>query len=133
MGAEQKKVILSWIFAIIFMVAVSMRDTLAVLWAAFNHPSVARTSSAFTEPALTEFRRMEQRYFLDHGIYIPLEDIMFADQIEQMGQRYSVALSQSCSGLKSKDAFAIWLPLKIHIPFLGERVSEWCWKPTLQS
>jgi len=70
---------------------------------------------------------------LDSGIYIPLEDIMFVDQLAKAGKIYTTALKENCSDLNDVRGLAIWLPLKIKIPLLGERVQEWCWRPNLQS
>jgi hypothetical protein len=134
MGAEQKKVvILSWVIAGLVMMIASAWDAIIVGWAVYKHPSVNVSVLSTIEPARTEFRRKEQRYFLDSGIYIPLEDIMFVDQLAKAGKSYTTALKENCSDLNDVRGLAIWLPLKIKIPLLGERVQEWCWRPNLQS
>lgn len=134
MGAEQKKVvILSWLIAVCVMAICSTWDSMMVGWAVYKHPPVDVSVLSSIEPARTEFRRKEQKYFLESGIYIPLEDIMFVDQLAKGGKTYAMALRESCSGLGHERGLAIWLPLKIKIPLFGERVKEWCWKPSLQS
>jgi hypothetical protein len=134
MGAEQKKVVIwSWVIAGLVMMIASTWDAIIVGWVVYQHPSVNVSVLNTIEPARTEFRRKEQRYFLESGIYIPLEDIMFVDQLAKAGKSYSKALKENCSDLNDERGLAIWLPLKIKIPLLGERVQEWCWRPNLQS
>ena len=133
MGTEQKKIMISWFLAFIVMATASLWDALEVCWAALRHPPVNPSALNLVEPARTEFRRQEQQYFLDFGVYIPLDDIMYVDQLASGGQRYAKALDRHCSGLKPGRGFAIWLPIKIKIPLIGERVSEWCWRPNIRS
>jgi hypothetical protein len=130
MGAEQKKVILfSWILGLVFVSVWSVFDSLRVVWATSRHYSIKKSSLESTDSARADFRRSEQKYFLDYGIYIPLEDIMLVEQLPLGGARYSEALVRGCRGLKVGSGVAIWLPLKTKWPLFGEKVIEWCWKP----
>lgn len=134
MGSEQKKVVwISWVFAIVVACVFSAWQTLIVGWAVLKHPSVPATAFSAPEPERTEFRREEQRYFLDFGIYIPMEDIMYVDELAGGAKSYAEVLEGACGGLKSDRGLAIWLPLKIKVPLIGERVKEWCWKPNIQA
>jgi hypothetical protein len=134
MGAEQKKVIiLSWSLAFLAVLMISTWDVFVVLWAVSNHPPVKPEVLVSSESIKTDFKRDEQKYFLASGIYIPIEDIMFMDQLSQSGARYSNALQKHCSSLNQEKGVAIWLPLKIRMPIFGEIVKEWCWKPRLES
>ena len=134
MGAEQKAVILcSWVLAGLVMLICTAWESIVVGWVAYRHPPIEMSVLNGSEPARTEFRRREQRYFLDSGVYIPLEDIMFVDQLGRGRQNYAVAIRENCSGLGPERGLAIWLPLKIKVPLLGERVKEWCWRPSLKS
>ena len=108
MGAEQKKVMMCWLIAVLCMMTASLWGPFEVFWAVLRHPPIAKSSLVLAEPAKTEFRRTEQQYFLERGIYIPLEDIMFVDQLDAMSVRYAKALEHSCSGLKSGNGVAIW-------------------------
>lgn len=133
MGAEQKTMIsLFWSLALMMAFCWSVSDSLKVFWATNRHPLVAKSSLELVEPARTEFKRSEQKYFLNYGIYVPLEDIMYAEQLPNGGARYAEALRRSCSGMQVGSGLAIWLPLKVVLPLLGERVIEWCWKVPVQ-
>ena len=133
MGAEQKKMIAaSWGAALILVFIWSVSDSLRVFWATNHHPLVVKAAMDLVEPARTEFKRSEQKYFLSYGIYVPLEDIMYAEQLPSGGARYAEALRRSCSGMQAGSGLAIWLPLKVVLPLVGERVMEWCWKVPVQ-
>lgn len=141
MGAKSKKVnLISWALAIFLALAWSTADSMAVLWATSRHPKLSKSIFDHIDSAILEFKREEQKYFLKYGIYVPLEDMMFVSQIPKSGERYAEALYRSCSALGSSNGnasgnskgFAIWLPLKTRWPIIGERVSEWCWKPPMQ-
>lgn len=134
MGAEQKKVIVwSWVIAVLVMASLSAWEAIVVAWAVYRHPPIHVAVLTSAEPERTEFRRSLQKYFLESGIYIPLEDVMFVDQLANGGKNYSAALKDNCSGLTGARGLAVWLPLKIRVPLIGERVKEWCWRPSLQS
>lgn len=130
MGPKQKKiVILSWVISISFVFFWSLSDCLKVLVAVYRYPPSRKSQIQVNEIVRTDFRRSQQKYFLDYGIYVPLEDIMYVDQLPSGGERYADALISSCAGLRPGDGIAIWLPLKIKLPLIGEKVREWCWKP----
>jgi hypothetical protein len=130
MGSKQKIIIWgSWLIALSSLVSWSTSECLVAFWATARHKAIPKVKAALQEPDLTDFRRSEQKYFLDYGIYIPLPDIMFTAQLPLGGARYANALKRSCSGVQTGNGVAIWLPLKIKLPLVGERVFEWCWKP----
>jgi hypothetical protein len=134
MGSKPKKIrlIIAMIAALLMMLMWSMQDTIVILWAASRHPKIPKEALVYVEPARTEFKRQEQKYFLGYGIYVPLEDMMYIEQLSNAKARYAEALAKSCSGLRSDSGFAIWLPLKSKWPLMGERVMEWCWRPPVQ-
>ena len=133
MGAESKKIsLIAWVCAVFLTLFWSTSESLKVIWATSRHPRLPKRSIDILEPQITDFKRDEQRYFLEYGVYIPLEDMMFVQQLTEGGERYGNALIKSCSGLRPGSGFAIWLPLKTRWPLLGERVLEWCWKPPMQ-
>lgn len=115
------------------MMTASVWDVALVAWAAANHPTVLMSDILNSEPDRLSIRRKEQRYFLDHGIYIPLEDIIVGDGLNQLDKPSFASLAKACRGLKRGRDIAIWLPIKMKVPFLGERVQEWCWKPDVRS
>ena len=133
MGAEQKNIVaVSWVVALLIMAFWAPGEGLRVFWATSRHHQISKVALELVEPARTEYKRAEQKYFLEYGIYVPLEDIMYVEQLPGGGVRYGDALQRSCSGLQLGSGLAIWLPLRIKWPFFGERVIEWCWKPPVK-
>jgi hypothetical protein len=131
-GSKQEKIVFgSWVIAILVVAVWSSSASLAVFWATTRHPPISRMALRLGEPELTEFKRSEQKFFLDYGLYVPIDDIMFVGQLPSGGTRYAEALARSCSGIMAGTGIAIWLPLKLKLPLLGERVLEWCWKPPM--
>jgi hypothetical protein len=131
-GTKQKKIIiLSWFLAFLTVFLWSTSDSIRVFVATLRHPALGKESLNLTEPVRTEFKRNEQKYFLDYGIYVPLEDIMYVEQLPSSGERYAESLKLTCADLSAKNGMAIWLPIKIKWPLFGERVFEWCWKPSV--
>ena len=134
MGAKQKAIIvLPWLTAILTAFLWSFSDSIKVLIAAGKHRQLGGESLNLVEPARTEFKRQEQKYFLEYGVYVPLEDIMYVEQLPSSGERYAESIKMTCADLSTKNGMAIWLPLRIKLPLLGERVFEWCWKPPVKS
>lgn len=133
MGAKQKAlIIVPWFVAIVLAFLWSLSDSIKVMIAASRHPHLGKDSLNLVEPARTEFKRHEQKYFLEYGIYVPLEDIMYTEQLPSSGERYAESLRLTCADLSSKNGLAVWLPLRIKLPLMGERVFEWCWKPPVR-
>ncbi len=139
MGSKQKTIVAgSWLLAIVILVAWSISKTVVVLWATSQHPKLAANTRHLQEPELTDVKRSEQIFFQGYGLYIPLDDIMFVDQLPSSGKRFSEVLRRSCSNVNQSNrrsiwsgGLAIWLPLKFKLPLLGERIVEWCWKPPM--
>ena len=75
-----------------------------------------------------ELRRQIQKHYLNYGIYVPVEDIMFRDQVLQLNQSLESSVHHYCSDA----VLGIWVPLKFRLPLMGERVVEWCWKPVIR-
>jgi hypothetical protein len=133
MGAKSQKIkYMPWAVIVCLAIGWSTFESLLVVWAASRHPKISKNIIDVARLGNTDFKREEQKYFLQYGIYIPLEDMMFVEELSQRGERYTAALNRSCSGLTVGYGFAIWLPLKTRWPLLGERISEWCWKPPIQ-
>jgi hypothetical protein len=133
MGSKSKKVVkLLWILSFLVAFYWSGQDSFAVFFATSRHPQISRSTPDLIEPARTEFKRGEQKFFLSYGIYVPLDDIMFTEQLATHGNKFTEVIERTCSGVSVGRGIAVWLPLKIKIPFFGERVSEWCWRPQVQ-
>ena len=74
-----------------------------------------------------EIQREVQKHYLSNGVYIPLEDIFFVEEIKQTNPDLTSAIVKSCGNA----TMAIWVPLLVRLPYIGERSFEWCWKPSL--
>ena len=100
-------------------------------WAVFSMPKVNTTEiwDSTNDPAIKQrLRRQIQQHFLHHSIYIPFDDI-YINELEPHSQDYFVSLvmQKSCG----RGRLLIWVPFKIRLPIIGEKVFEWCWKPQI--
>lgn len=132
MGSKQKTLIIaSWLISLVILLCWSTSQSMVVFWATTRHPKIAKSTMHSEEADWIEYKRSEQKFFQSYGLYLPLEDIMFIAQLPSGGTRYADALRRTCSGVIAGSGIAIWLPLKIKLPLVGERVFEWCWKPPM--
>lgn len=81
-----------------------------------------------TENVRLELQRNLQKHFLDYGVYVPLEDIMFTEHVSQTNADLETVIKKVCGDAP----LAIWVPLQFKVPLIGERSVEWCWKPSLK-
>lgn len=81
-----------------------------------------------TDQLHLELQRDVQKHFLIYGVYIPLEDIMLTQHLTERNKDLESVLRQTCGSSR----FALWLPLVVRIPLVGERSSEWCWNIALK-
>ncbi len=117
-----------WIVSVlgIFLWSVWPAATAAV--ATISLKSITRqVIEAGTDRARLELQREIQKHFLTYGVYIPLDDIFFKSEIKQANSDLTIAMVRSCG----ETPIAIWVPLLIRLPYVGERSFEWCWKPSL--
>ena len=111
----------------------------ALIWSFW--PSLCAVSGALTLPGANpsivvdgseqmqlELQREVQKHFLIYGVYVPLEDIMFTQRLVMANKDLEPLLRQTCGNSR----FALWLPLVVRIPLVGERSSEWCWNIALK-
>lgn len=103
----------------------SLRAISAALMFAGANPAVVVDGS---EQMQLELQRDVQKHFLIYGVYIPLEDIMFTKRLTEKNKDLESVLRQTCGNSR----FALWLPLIVRIPLVGERSSEWCWSIALK-
>lgn len=66
-------------------------------------------------------KRLIQKHFLRYGVYIPIDDVIFANK--GPNESLHVQFLQATCGQAS---LYIWVPLKFRLPLAGEKVSEWC-------
>ena len=68
--------------------------------------------------------RKVQKFFLDHNIYIPMEDIIINRENHISEKSPLFQMRKSCGQGK----LYVWIPLRVRIPLFGEKVIEWCLK-----
>ena len=118
----------SWIAVIIFCLGWTFWPTSRAVVAAFAMTPISRQPLVTgAESVRLEVQRAIQKHFLNFGVYIPLEDIVFLERLTQTNQSLEGILKKVCGS----DPIAIWLPLKFRLPLVGERSMEWCWRPSL--
>lgn len=103
----------------------ALRSTVAALSLPHVDPDIVTKGS---ESVQLELQRSVQKHFLTYGVYLPLEDIMFSARLLESNKELEPALRRACGDSK----FAVWLPLIVRFPLIGERSTEWCWKVTLK-
>ena len=74
-------------------------------------------------------KRAIQKHLLSFATYVPLEDIVAASPRDVASGDLSLLMQKACG----RGKLFVWIPLRIRLPIVGERVYEWCWKPTLKS
>ena len=85
-----------------------------------THPQITKLLSV-PAPPIIELKRLVHQHYLSYSIYIPLDDIVIYDQ-RRVEQPLISLLQQSCGA----GSAYIWVPLKLQLPLLGEKVWEWC-------
>lgn len=126
-NSRARVAMLAWIVALVAPTALVLSFTVApsadALWAALRwsmaKPSIPEEASA---AELVTARRTIQRQFLDHGVYIPFEDITFDVKGTDASEPLLFLMRKSCG----MGRIYIWIPLKLRLPILGEKVFEWC-------
>lgn len=73
---------------------------------------------------LNEQKRKLQFHFSRYGIYVPFNDIISKSSLLITEQK----IYKDHIKIFGRSNIYIWLPLKIRIPLLGEKVYEWCFK-----
>ena len=68
--------------------------------------------------------RKVQKFFLDRGLYIPMEDIVINKENHISDKSPFFQMRKACGQGK----LYVWIPLRIRVPLFGEKVVEWCFK-----
>lgn len=90
-------------------------------------PAVYYTKDdSHNELLLRELRREIQGHFRKSGIYLPTEDILTLD--ESRGTPGEL-VSKVCGD----GNIFVWAPLRIRLPYFGERIKETCFKVTTKN
>lgn len=121
--------VLNLAFATLAMMVWSFWPSLCTMVAALRLQAVSeKIVTEGSDQGQLELQRDIQKHFLTYGIYIPLEDIFFTRKLTESNKDLEPALRRACGNNKNSDGrFALWLPLIVRIPLVGERSSEWCW------
>ena len=100
----------------------SLRDASSALRASYAilHNDAFWNPSKNAEESIT-LQRQIQAHYLSYGVYIPLDDIVIgAHEIN------SQALQKLIEGVCGFNSTAVWVPVALHFPIIGEKVFEWC-------
>ncbi len=76
-----------------------------------------------------ETKRGIQKHLLRFATYVPMEDIIVSEPRDVAGGELSLLMQKACG----RGKLYVWIPLRIRMPVIGERVHEWCWKPQIKS
>lgn len=77
--------------------------------------------------AMLELKRDIQKHFLQYKLYLPVEDMVAG--IGEIEEQRTADLMRSACG--SADLY-VWVPVRIRMPLIGDRIHEWCWKPKIR-
>ena len=129
-----------------FFIALIAPLIAAVVWSGLPAARAYYAARAFDFPTMAEhdwddgaktveLRRHLQKHFLNHNVYIPMEDIVVAnpnetDQGHAGNERNPANVAMLMQKACGKGRLYVWIPLKIRVPISGEKVIEWCWKPS---
>ena len=82
------------------------------------------SENSVQETTISDAKRKIQKHFLDHDVYIPIEDIVFLASKESPDNNMTLVTKAACG---KNGLVAIWLPFEVRLPLLGSWVYEWCW------
>lgn len=103
----------------------SVYPSATALVAAATFPSVDEEMWS-SEGGSFDVQRSIQKHFLGYRLYLPLEDIFVAQPKGNSDlKRFTLLMRKACG----YGRVYVWLPLKLRLPFIGDKVFEWCWKP----
>ncbi len=115
--------------AVLVAAAWSLWPTFGSVFAALTLPNIENeVVTKGSEQVQLDLQRTVQKHFLAYGVYLPLEDIMFTQKLLATNKDLAPALHRICG----ESLFAVWLPLVVRFPLIGERSTEWCWKVALK-
>lgn len=95
--------------------------------AIFSETKFANNNWDNPSSALTG-RRLAQQQFMNVGVHIPLENIIATEDDSATTPRMIDLMTEVCG----RGVLMIWVPLRLRLPFVGDRVSEWCWVPKIK-
>jgi len=100
-----------------------LSPALRASWGLAQLPSLSLEKTDWTDPSKAHgARRRVQRHFLEQGVYIPMDDIISAEDLEQRRGPQQFLVKNGCS----KGNLYVFVPMKIYLPFVGSRIIEWC-------
>jgi hypothetical protein len=70
----------------------------------------------------TSMRRQIHRHFMQHGVYLPTDSVVFSSNIEVNDEQIDYLSKSSCGSFDT----AVWLPISVQLPFIGVQSFEWC-------
>ena len=78
---------------------------------------------------VVDLKRQIQKHFLDYSVYLPIEDIIAPSTLGNEQDELAFLMQSACGRAR----LYIWIPLKFRLPFIGNKVLDWCWKPSPKS
>lgn len=121
---------LSWCLAILSIALWSSWPAVKALSAALELKKISKQSVIQgSDSVKLEIQRNLQKHFLEFGVYVPLEDIMFTERVTEANPELEATVNRVCGNAP----LVVWIPLQFRLPLVGERSLEWCWKPSLKS
>lgn len=102
----------------------------STLVATFKFEPIVHNKTEWDFPQTSEkVRRSIQMHFLKNRLYVPMDDIIIVhNDSDPDEKKLLLMMSKSCGNAR----IYVWLPLSVRLPFIGYRVWEWCWKPTVK-
>ena len=92
------------------MLGVSGNQFIKALWASWLLTPVEYNVTSFSDyESSHKFRRQIQKHYMQYGLYIPLEDIIAVNLLDNSQARLNFLMRNACGQAK----LYVWVPLKL--------------------
>lgn len=105
----------------------SSEPAIQTMFAVISFPGIRQDSEEISDHktfSLTTIRNIQQ-HFRKYNTHILPEDILFRSAEHSYQEKIFLLLDRSCG----HGNVYVWVPLIFRFPFVGNRVTEWCWIP----
>lgn len=121
-----------WLFLIISLgpliasIGISFMPAASALWTALSFQTIyVRDAETFSELDKQQIKSSIQNHFSKNNLYIPMQDIVIESKDLSDKNQVLSHMEKICG----QGLVYVWVPLLLRLPFYGEKVFEWCWKP----
>lgn len=125
-----------WLKRVGFLLLLILPSLAAAAWCSLPALLAFRAMTTLEAPAIADndwedaermnaVRRQIQKHFLQHEVYVPMEDIVLASRVDGEAGALSLFMQKACG----RGKLYVWIPFRFRLPWTGEKVVEWCWKP----